>query len=90
MASNKVRVKSNRLAAAEAAERLSAMAMGLFGGEVVVEGGAQRVSLHPSGKVTLDIEGKEDLSKGELVIKLSWETALTISGGTTLSGVVGK
>jgi amphi-Trp domain-containing protein len=71
------------LACTEAAQFLSTVALELAHGEVSLEQDGQTVDLHPGPQVSVSVEGVEDRKRGELTIRLKWDTDLRIGAPHT-------
>ncbi len=80
---NKLKTKMD-LTAAQAAEFVSALALGISQGEVNVDDEEGPNYFHPGPMVSVSVEGKEDLNRGEVSIKIAWKSDLRVSGGSDL------
>lgn len=72
--------RAKGISAAEAAEQISQIALGMVTGEVHIRNGGAPSLLHPGPVVNVELKGKEDKDEGKISIEISWRTHLRIQG----------
>lgn len=69
------------LHAADAADRLSRISLGLLRGDLAFQQSGERMKCHPGQIVRFGLSAEEDGTRGSIVVEVTWRRPLDIVAG---------